>query len=110
MRLCPNARDDLNSKGKSSTSLHVSVCTACDLDMVQRECRTLFQVSNFVGDFQRVFLGFGAMRRSYGDCRHQSAQGSFDSELVLLGGDNIGCGASKCPLMRWRRFGQPSRQ
>ena len=60
------------------------------------------------GDFQRVvfarsphrsasLLGVRVERRSCRDCRHQSAQGSFDSELVLLGGDNIACGSRKCP-------------
>ena len=49
-------------------------------------------------------LAVRVRRRSCRDCRHQSAQGSFDSELVLLGVDNIGCGARKCPLMQWRHF------
>ena len=40
----------LERKGKFSTSLHVSVCTACEsvLDMVRRVCRTLFQVRDFI--------------------------------------------------------------
>ena len=66
-------------------------------------------------DFQRVvfarsphrsasLLAVRVRRRSCRDCRHQSAQGSFDTELVLLGGDNIVCGSRKCPLMQWRHL------
>ena len=63
------------------------------------------------GDFQRVvfarsphrsasLLGVRVERRSCRDCRHQCARGSFDSELVLLGGDNIVCGARKCTSLQ----------
>ena len=37
-------------------------------------------------------MGIGAMRRSYGDCRHQSAQESSGVGLIWFVVHNIGCG------------------
>ena len=46
-------------------------------------------------------LGFGAMRRSCGECRHESTQESSGVGLIWFAVHNIGCGSRKCPSMRW---------
>ena len=90
IRLCPNARDENLNSTENLCRAYMFRCvrpvraclTWCNESVVHfSRCRTSF------GDFQRVFLtrsphryaslmGFGATRRSCGDCRHQSAQGS----------------------------------
>ena len=113
----------LEFNGKSLTSLHVSVCTACD--SVLTWCNeSVVHFSRCVisfGDFQRVTLARSThrytslmavrvRRRSCRDCRHQSAQEPFDAGLTWFAIDNIGCGSRKCLSLQWRRFGQLSRQ
>ena len=119
MILCPHARDEnLNPIEKTLTSVQFPVCSACDsvCGMVYRECRTVSRGRTSFGHFQRVpvtrspqrqasLMGFGAMRRSCGDCRHQSTEESSGVGLIWFAIDNIGCGSRKCPSMRWRRFG-----
>ena len=115
MRLFPNARDEhLNGKENLRRAYMflfvrpVTMClTWCSEKVVQFPGADLRLVI-----FQRVFLtrsvhrqaslmGIGAMRRSYGDCRHQCAQESSGVGLIWFAVHNIGCGSRKCPSMRW---------